>query len=171
MTYLRPQGPLVQLYCINCKRCFRGTDKLDHTVRRIQKCEILFNPLLACRSLDMTKSTKAPYNFLLGTQASSFLYAFIDCACVNSVDVLFISPFSQKQHGSYTKWVEHEDACAMSYYLACLAEDTCELQCGVNTWCSGDWLSPSSFACSCFDGFLPPTQDSRNCYGSLSIHA
>ncbi len=42
---------------------------------------------------------------------------------------------------------------------------TCRTRCGVNTWCTGNWSIPVFMTCSCFDNFLPPTNDGKNCTG------
>ena len=40
---------------------------------------------------------------------------------------------------------------------------TCQNKCGVNTWCTGNWATPASLTCSCFDGFSSPTNDGKAC--------
>jgi hypothetical protein len=42
---------------------------------------------------------------------------------------------------------------------------TCQNQCGINTWCTGDWVTPSSLTCSCFDGYISSTSDDKACTG------
>ncbi len=43
--------------------------------------------------------------------------------------------------------------------------DTCQTQCGINTWCTGNWVTPSSMTCSCYDGYNSPTNDGKVCIG------
>jgi hypothetical protein len=37
-----------------------------------------------------------------------------------------------------------------------LIASACQNQCGVNTFCTGDWFKPSSLTCSCFEGEVCP---------------
>jgi hypothetical protein len=40
---------------------------------------------------------------------------------------------------------------------------TCHDQCGVNTWCTGNWTTPSSLKCSCLNGYSSPNNNGTAC--------
>jgi hypothetical protein len=56
----------------------------------------------------------------------------------------------------------------LTYFI--LSGSTCQDQCGVNTWCTGDWAVSSSFRCSCFDGYSSPTNDGKACTGLMPCY-
>ncbi len=58
-------------------------------------------------------------------------------------------------------------SCIRLTFCVVFAENACKDKCGINTWCTGNWLEPDALSCSCFDGYTSPTNDGTACTSLL----
>jgi hypothetical protein len=112
------------------------------------------------RFIDTSSATKAPFSMLSGELRRRCCMSQLISSQIISFDCEFASINS-----NFAAISGESALVANMYLLTCfvLSGSARQSQCGVNTFCTGDWFTPSF--CSCFDGYSSPTNDGKACTG------
>ncbi len=92
---------------------------------------------------------------------------FLNCMA-HLIASLAISDCACPSYNSNFNTIPGESAFAAYKYLrTCFvwSGSACQSQCGVNTFCTGDWVDPSSLTCACVDGYISPSSNGKACEG------